>query len=357
MKKDYLSGLGYWFAHFSVEILCFFILYNVFDISENAWFFFCMFDIFAFASQPFLGYFCEKHIHFMPGPTGGFLLMAGALVIFFTRDVFFLQFIGLIILTAGNALVHLSGALETLKVSEGGLSESAIFVGGGSFGLIAGRLIGAYDRLFFIPLICEAVAIVIMIILDKRVKERFGADAYDFDRHPVKHELSTGRAIGITVFILAAVITVRSYIGYGLPTAWNYTTVRMILLYIFMGSGKMLGGILSDRFGARNIGMVSCLLALPALLFGDHIMWLSLIGVLMFSMTMAVTLGGLVSVLPSNPGVAFGITTLALLLGVVPTFFTKMPSRFICNIMIVILSVLAAAGLWYTVNNRKRKNI
>ena len=65
-------------------------------------------------------------------------------------------------------------------------------------------------------------------------------------------------------------------------------------------------------------------------------------------MTMAITLGGLVSVLPENPGVAFGVTTLGLLLGTLPTFFFPMPGRVVCNILIVILSGAAALGLWMT---------
>ena len=41
--------------------------------------------------------------------------------------------------------------------------------------------------------------------------------------------------------------------GYGIPTSWNKSTFEMILLFSFMGVGKALGGILSDKFGIKNI--------------------------------------------------------------------------------------------------------
>ena len=52
--------------------------------------------------------------------------------------------------------------------------------------------------------------------------------------------------------------------------------------YHHMGIGKALGGILSDKFGMRKVAIISTLLAVPFLCFGDNIMIVSLIGVMMF---------------------------------------------------------------------------
>lgn len=69
-------------------------------------------------------------------------------------------------------------------------------------------------------------------------------------------------------------------------------------------------------------------------------MIISLIGVMFFSMTMAVTLGILVSVLQKTPGLAFGFTTIGLFLGTAPIFFFKILDSRINIIMIVGLSLI-----------------
>ena len=69
---------------------------------------------------------------------------------------------------------------------------------------------------------------------------------------------------------------------------------------------------------------------------------------------MAVTLGGLVSVMPKHPGIAFGFTTFALWFGSMPVFIFGLPEQRICNILIAVLSVLAAAGLFYSLRKNEK---
>lgn len=353
MKIDKITAWGYSYIHFAVEVVCFYMMFNVYQMGITAWFFVCMYDILAFALQPMIGAYCEKHPSFRPGILGSICLIVGAGTGLVFHNTIILAFIGLLLLTFGNGLVHISGAMATLRVSEGRLSESAIFVGGGSFGLITGRLLGTYTSLWWILFIIELIGLFFIYLIDNRIKRIYGNDVYNFEIAPCKHRHIKDRDISLVVLILGAVVIVRSFIGYGLPTAWNQTVVQNIFLFVFMGSGKMLGGVLADRFGAGRVGIFSCIAAVPVLLLSDNLMWLSLIGVCLFSMTMAITLGGLVSALPYNPGVAFGVTTIGLLLGTVPTFFGPMPSRFICNILIVVMSILAAIGIWYCMKTGK----
>ena len=92
-------------------------------------------------------------------------------------------------------------------------------------------------------------------------------------------------------------------------------------------------------FGVKKTAVASLLLALPFLLFGDNNMYVSLLGVMFFSMTMSVTLAVIVSVLPKAPGLAFGFTTIGLFLGAAPVFFVKI-TGFLPNC--VILTVMTA---------------
>ena len=292
--------------------------------------------------------------------TGGKVLMPGDIDSLGNLNGFIIgEMIGLVLLTFGNALIHISGALATLRVSEGKLSESALFVGGGSFGVITGRMLAGKAGMAWLPILLILAAIVVMVITDNRIRRMektdghtvSNTDVFDFDTHPCMHDIAADRPAWLVIMILFMVVVVRAYIGYGLPTAWNKTAVQTVFLFIFMGLGKIAGGILSDIAGAKRIGIISCLLAVPLLLVSNNIMWLSLIAVALFSMTMAVTLGGLVSVLKKHPGVAFGITTIALWMGSMPVFMFGVPEQTVCNILITVMSVLAATGLFYVLKN------
>ena len=82
-------------------------------------------------------------------------------------------------------------------------------------------------------------------------------------------------------------------------------------------------------------------------------MIVSLIGVMFFSMTMAITLGILVSKLKKTPGLAFGLTTIGLFLGTAPIFFIKV--NMISNIVIIIVaSILCAIALGYVLKGDKK---
>ena len=82
-------------------------------------------------------------------------------------------------------------------------------------------------------------------------------------------------------------------------------------------------------------------------------MFVSLIGVMFFSMTMAITLGILVSKLKETPGLAFGLTTIGLFLGTAPIFFVKITSSLANILMIVILSIMCSIALGYILRGDK----
>lgn len=354
-RTDWFTAISYWFIHFSVEVLCFYILEARFGApSEIKWVSYLIFDTIAFATQPLIGSLCEKYTWIRPGIIGGILLTSGGVIALADTSAV-LTFLGLIIFTLGNATLHISGAIATSRASEGRLSESAIFVGGGSFGVITGRMLAAGGYSTIIPIAISAATIPLAYITDRRIRARYGEEAYNFTDNPVKHDIATDRNKVAIILILALIVVGRGFIGYGLPTGWNRLSIHTILLFIFMGCGKMLGGILSDIFGARTIGIISCVVALPVLLVSNEMMWLSLIGISLFSMTMAITLGGLFSVMKYTPGTAFGITTIGLLLGSIPLFFVKMPSQTVCNILNICMSVFATLGILYCI--KKKSNV
>ena len=248
-------------------------------------------------------------------------------------------YVSLIVLCFGNCCLHVSGAESTLKTSNGKLSPAAIFVSGGSFGVITGKLLaktGINPLVLLIP-ICSMIPFI--ILSDSYKEKNDNTDNFNY----VKNSINPFLIIIIAVFV----VIVRGYMGYGIPTSWNKTITQTVLLFFTMGIGKALGGILSDKFGIKKIAILSTLVAIPFLCFGDKVMIVSLIGVMFFSMTMAITLGILVSVLKKTPGLAFGLTTIGLFLGTAPIFFIKL--TMIMNIIIIVIFSIICAILLSTI--------
>ena len=339
--KEKIGGLLYFYIHFIVEIVCFFYLTKVTKGSMVVWLIPFIYDGLAFVPQALIGYTSDKFPKIDISLIGVLLLMATYIYYGITLKY---SLISLIILCLGNCFLHVAGAEYTLKNSNGKLSNSAIFVAGGSFGVISGKLL-ASTNLNPLVLLILIVSIIPVSLLTKMFKTN-EENAHKFNY--VKDNINPY----IVVLIAFLVVIIRGYMGYGIPTSWNKTTIQTVLLFVTMGIGKALGGILSDKFGIRKIAILSTLLAIPFLCFGNKLMIISLIGVMMFSMTMSITLAILVSVLKDSPGLAFGITTIGLFLGTAPIFFIKI--SMVANIiMIIVMSILCSIALGYVLKEER----
>lgn len=325
-----ITGYLYFYIHFVVEVLCFFVLARLIGDSAFLWITPLLYDTFAFVPQSLIGYFSDKFPKVKIGFIGLLLLILG--FILFGLSVGNV-YVSLILVGLGNACLHVDGSEVTLRTAKGKLSHSAIFVSGGSFGVITGRLLGTSEMSFWI-LVILALSTIPFIILANMYRDECKNDVLEFDYASSK--ISGGWIILLAVFV----VIVRGYMGYGLPTSWNKSVMQTILLYCAMGFGKALGGILSDAYGVKKVGILSSLLALPFLICGDKFMLVSLIGVLLFSMTMSITLALIVSVLKRAPGLAFGMTTIGLFLGSVPVFFFKFNTLLSNCIVIIVFTLL-----------------
>lgn len=340
--KNIKTGYLYFYVHFIVEVVCFFYLSRVTNNSYFVWLIPFIYDGVAFVPQSLIGYISDKYPKINMGFIGVFLLVISYLIYGLTNMSIY---ISLIILAIGNALLHVAGAETTLKTSNGKLSPAAIFVSGGSFGVVTGKLL-ARTSINPLLLIIPILTIIPFILLsDTYIDKDSNTNKFDFVKNNLNKEL--------VVIIAVLVVIIRGYMGYGIPTSWNKTTVQLVIFFSIMGLGKALGGILSDLIGIRKTAIMSTLLAIPFLCFGDNIMIISLIGVMFFSMTMAITLGILVSVLKKNPGLAFGLTTIGLFLGTAPIFFINL--SYTGNIIVIIvMSILCTLALSYVLKEDKK---
>ncbi len=332
MKKN-ITGYLYFYVHFIVEIVCFFLLSRVNSNSNIVWLIPFIYDGVAFVPQSLIGYVSDKYPKINMGIIGVILLLITYILYGLTEVNIYLI---LIILCLGNAFLHIAGAENTLKTSNGKLAPSAIFVAGGSFGVITGRVLAKTSispLIFLLPILS---LIPFVLFADSYKNNRSNCKKYNYVRKDISPYL--------VVLIAFIVVIVRGYLGYGIPTSWNKTVVENVIFFCTMGVGKALGGILSDQLGIRKVAILSTLLAIPFLCFGDNIMIVSIIGVMFFSMTMSITLAILVSVLKKTPGLAFGVTTIGLFLGTAPIFFIKL-TQTINIVLIIVISIMCSIAL------------
>ncbi len=333
LLPNIVTGYLYFYVHFVVEVLCFFVLARLIGDSPFLWIVPLIYDAVAFVPQSIIGYVSDKFPTVKIGLIGTFLLISG--FILFGLNIVS-PYVSITLVALGNAFLHVDGAEVTLRTSKGKLSHSAIFVSGGSFGVIAGKLLGTSNLSFWI-LVVLGLSIIPFIILANMYRNDVGNEREKLEFNYANEKMNGGVLILLAIFV----VMIRGYMGYGLPTSWNKTVIQTILLYSAMGVGKALGGVLADTYGVKSIGIWSSLLALPFLLFGDKLMFISLIGVLFFSMTMSITLALIVSVLKKTPGLAFGMTTIGLFWGSVPVFFFKFNYIFINCVIIVVFTLVS----------------
>jgi FSR family fosmidomycin resistance protein-like MFS transporter len=144
--------------------------------------------------------------------------------------------------------------------------------------------------------------------------------------------------------LLSFSVAVRSLVGTvgcdGCPRSF----FLLVAVPLAAFTGKLTGGLLADRFGWIDLAMVALLASAPLLAFADGDLWLVLPGLLLFQMTMPVTLAAAFRALPAWPGFGFGLLCLALVGGTLPAY---LPGGWRPHGIPLLLLVLASAAALY----------
>ena len=370
MRISNKLGLLYFIVHFIIEVTCYYIM-GIYDTSNTIMILAFVYDFIAFVPEGFYGALRDIGVKINFAAVGLVLSSSALIMLYF--NVF--PLIVVIVLTIGNGLIHVEGAEETLRNSNGKIFPSAFFVAGGAFGVITGKLLSHYMVNIWIILAINLLTIVPLVIAAhiKRSADISSSGKLQKQNHfqhqtdntdtttvvskPIGYSQSKPGLAAVVVIICATfVVIVRSYMGFILPIEWNDSLTKAIPLFCSMGLGKALGGWLVDYIGIRKTITISTLGALPFILLGNSTMILSLIGIMMFSMTMAIALALLVSVMNNYPGVAFGFTTVGLFLGVVFAYVFHFDSYFANCLVISALSVICFIILYFISNNHIENN-
>lgn len=145
----------------------------------------------------------------------------------------------------------------------------------------------------------------------------------------------------ILILIMISVC-IRSFVGLSFDFAAKDNFNLLLTLVFAIAAGKFAGGVLADKFGMFNTAVIGLLISAPLLKFG-YIPQLAILGMFLFNLTMPVTLTALANMMPKYKGLAFGLTTLALLVGFLPVICGFKVSQSMFTAEIVIISAVVTA--------------
>nr|AGS51980.1 membrane efflux protein (fosmidomycin resistance) [uncultured bacterium contig00006] len=272
--------------------------------------FFLAYNLTAFGLQPVVGYLCDARRGKASGVVGVFgCLLIAAVALFAPAHAVSVALVGL-----GNACFHAAGGADTLRRSGGRAAPGGVFVSSGALGVALGYLagVGGLPRALPVALLLFCAAAQCAFCLKAAARGAKGGAGFTVVR--------PGISAAAVLFLASVSIAVRSYAGSIVPMEWRTQAALFMLPAAAAFFGKACGGFAADAAGGRAVGVYCLLASVPLVVLAHANPWLCALGIALFNMNMPVTLSAVATALPRNPGLAFGVTTIALLCGNVPLF-------------------------------------
>ncbi len=225
-------------------------------------------------------------------------------------------------------------------MGQGKAAYPGIFVATGALGVwLAARIAAGYASGHFILPPLMLLAGLMLVFAWRRTKS--GIELKNPEPVRGKPEPRTL----VLVFCLLLTVCLRSYIGMILSFDWKADWRLSFLFVLAVAAGKALGGILGDRLGWLRLSVPSLLVSSVLFMLSFHSPVLGIVSILLFNMTMPVTLTALANTFPHKNGFAFGLTAFALFIGFLPTTLFD-STRVFSPGFLFSGTVASAAALW-----------
>ena len=329
--------------HFFIDFLCAYSLYNNIYSLKNVLEIALIYNYCAFVLQLPLGALLDRlninnKIHYP--------LLFVLLGIIFTIVG---SYTNNIILGIGNALFHVGGGVISIK--EDDLSKFkgrglGTFVAPGAIGLLFGKLLSNNNNYNLIKIIIIIVVLLIALIT------YLEANREDINYLINKNEIDK-KEMYIGIVCTFIVVILRSLIGMSVSYSWRNTTLLIIISVFALAFGKTAGGFLCAKFGKKKTIIVSLILSAICFVLGNNLIF-GLLSLFLFNMTMPITLYILKDKIPNKEGTAFGILTVGLFIGYLPTYLNI--ARNLSPIYIgSISSIISMVLLLITIRNKENE--
>lgn len=313
MKRQAESWLSLYFyaiTHLLIDCICALTIYNGLIIHQivptQAIITIVIYDIIAFALQPVVGLFVDMLRCSRFAIVSGIVLTIGGASLVFVNAL-----TGSILAGFGNALFHIGAGSQILNRYPSSALQAGIFVGPGAAGLSIGFWFGTqgvYPFWYLISVLCVALFLCALLpSLYNGINKSF----LNEHQSPV---------LWTTVFLLLSSIAIRGFTGRSGFVDLPFTGFVIIGLGVAACCGKIAGGLIADRLGWITTATVSLTLSGIGIIFIQSDIWIAFATMMLFQMTMPITLIATAQSIPGRPAFAFGLTCLALITGTLTSY-------------------------------------
>lgn len=311
-KMNKIIMLIYSTIHFVVDFACSLLVANVITPKLSGSFLLFLaiiiYNFFAFAIQLPIGILADKI------NKNAIISAIGCILVIISFGISKFGIMSCLIAGIGNAMFHIGGGIDVLNISNRKATLSGIFVSTGAIGIFLGNKVSSINFNFnYVAITILLLSVIALIWLYTQIKNKLNNEDVIVPNINKKEML--------IIICLIITVCIRSYVGTTLAFGWRSDFILDLLFVLGVILGKILGGILGDKYGFIKVSV--CSLVISAILFVgafDNSMC-GILAVLLFNMTMPITLTSLANIFDKNKGLAFGLLTFALFLGAMPVFF------------------------------------
>ncbi len=339
------------FAHFTVDLACFTALFGALSpaVTDKTALsaLFLTYNLIAFGLQCLLGALLD--VKKLPRVTfaalGAGVTALGLTVAAVGRAVSagaLLPVLGMIAAALGNAAFHVGAGSFVLTACRGKMAPSGVFNSAGALGVGLGTLLGTGRPALAFPLSLTAVLLALAALLIPPVR-KVADKPHCRELSGLVRPLPVERAAAL----LGAAVAFHAFAAAIAPEAPGLTGALTLACPVMIFLGKLSGGAIADRIGAKAALLVS--LPLSAALFALCGVFpaLALPAILLMNISVPVVQCVLAGALPETPGFAFGLSKLALVTGTAFAYFVPVSAaaRPYETAALTALSLLAAAAV------------
>ena len=343
--------------HFLVDLACIFLA-TAFLIplcaDRTVWLWVVMlYNMFAFAFQLPIGALADRLGSSWRVSAAGCIIIAAAYGLAWrgAEPGIALPILIAVVAGIGNSCFHVGCGIAVLKRCGGKAAFPGIFVSTGAFGVYLAPILASLPRAALIGKGAGLLGMLACALILFRSEKGLGSPE-NREETNLRSRAGFPAALMLTAATgLLITVLLRSYAGTIMGFSWRTVPLLGLLFTLGIVFGKMLGGVIGDRAGWMKTALASLLVSAVLFMLAKDHPAAGITAVFLFNITMPITLTALADLIKGRPGTAFGMTTLMLFLGTVPSLFASagIMGKGTAALLpaVVILSALGiGAGLW-----------
>ena len=284
--------------HLLVDGLCAYTVVNKLYLNDDylvVTLVFVLYNTLAFCFQPLIGLLIDKY------KKEKMFLNISLIVLVLASTINTHWLIVVILLGLANSIFHVVGGIYVVNHNEEKMTFLGLFVSLGAIGIALGTNLSNKLTLIIMLILAFILTIIINIIkFDQIVKK----EKEPLNKKHIKY-----------ICLILIVVLIRAIMGSACKPLVDTTLIDVISISIGVALGKILGGVLSDKFGIKYVTIFTLMLSLIGYFFFRDNIVIYIISTILFNTTMPITLYLSNKCLKNRYGLSFGLLAFTLFPG------------------------------------------